>query len=182
MTQDNIEENASLKSNLRKAFIFDFDETLVTTDSKVTVKHSNGQTTTLTPSEFNSFVVNEGDLFDYSDFDNVVNPESLPLMSLVRQLNSEGHPVFVITARGLKARNPIVRYLESQGVVLHEIYCVGSDTGKVNIEQEKRKILLTIMESFDRIYFYEDNIKILNHISDLEKTKTYRVVKNNVNQ
>lgn len=159
----------------RKAFIFDFDETLASTDCKIIVSHVNGSTTELTPQEFNSYVYKYGDKFDYSDFDKIISPEALPLMTLARQLCLEGHPIFILTARGIEAKNPIVRYLESQGVVLHQIYCIGSKTEKVEVEKEKRKVLLTIMESYDRIYFYDDNHKIIDHVSDLPNTKFYHV-------
>jgi hypothetical protein len=153
----------------------DFDSTLATTSCKILVNHINGTSSKLTPEEFNTYKSQPFDKFDYSEFNEIIHPEALPLMVLARQLCTEGHPIFVLTARGIDAKNPIVRYLESQGVVLHQIYCVGKYDGKVEVEKEKRKILLTIMEGFDRIYFYDDCESIIDHVSDLPNTKTYHV-------
>lgn len=162
-------------TNLKKAFVLDFDNTLASTACKILVEHKDGTSSKLTPEKFNTYETQEGDKFDYSEFNEIIHPESLPLMVLARQLCTEGHPIFVLTARGIEAKNPIVRYLESQGVVLHQIYCVGSADGRIEIEKEKRKVLLTIMESYDRIYFYDDHKGIIDHVSDLPKTKTYHV-------
>lgn len=160
----------------RKAFVFDFDETLASTSCRILVKHGDGTSKLLTPQEFNTYETQEGDKFDYSEFNEIIHPEALPLMVLARQLCTEGHPIFILTARGIDAKNPIVRYLESQGVVLHQIYCVGKyDGGRIEIEKEKRKILLTIMENYDRCYFYDDAEFIINHVSDIPNTKTYHV-------
>lgn len=159
----------------RKAFVFDFDETLASTSCKILVKHQDGTSNLLTPQEFNTYETQEGDKFDYSEFNEIIHPEALPLMVLARQLCTEGHPIFVLTARGTDAKNPIVRYLESQGVVLHQIYCVGKSDGRIEIEKEKRKILLTIMEGYDRIFYYDDHKGIIDHVSDLPNTKTYHV-------
>jgi len=168
-----IHENVS--SKLKKAFIFDFDATLANTACRILVKHQDGTSNLLTPQEFNTYEVRQGDKFDYSEFNEIIHPEALPLMVLARQLCTEGHPIFVLTARGIDAKNPIVRYLESQGIVLHQIYCVGKSDGRIEIEKEKRKVLLTIMENYDRIYFYDDAEFIIDHVKDVDRIKTYHV-------
>lgn len=159
----------------RKAFVFDFDCTLASTACRILVVHKDGTSNLLTPEEFNTYETQEGDKFDYSEFNEIIHPEALPLMVLARQLCTEGHPIFVLTARGIDAKNPIVRYLESQGVVLHQIYCVGAKEGRIEIEKEKRKVLLTIMEGYDRCYFYDDAEFIINHVKDINNIKTYHV-------
>lgn len=173
-TQNNI--------HIRKCFIFDFDETLARTDCKIVVTHKDGSITKLSPSEFNTYQIKDGDSLDYREFDQIINPKELPLMSLARQLCQEGHKVFVLTARGVEAKNPIVRYLRSQGVVLSEICCLGEPSGKsdvkIDIPSKKREWLLTIAEHYDKIFFYDDCQSIIDEVSKVEKTKTYTVNNN----
>ena len=58
---------------MKKAFVFDFDDTLATTDCKVLVRRRNsigGRFTVrkLTPAEFNTDVLADGEEYDFSEF------------------------------------------------------------------------------------------------------------------
>jgi hypothetical protein len=164
---------------LKKCFIFDFDFTLAKTECKITVTHKDGSITKLNPAEFNTYKYQDGDAFDYTEFDQIIGPQELPLMVLARQLCVEGHTVFVLTARGIEAKNPIIRYLRSQGVHLHEICCIGSSSSssseKIDVAAKKREWLLTIAESYDKIFFYDDCQEIIDAASTVDKTKVYKI-------
>ena len=59
---------------MNKAFVFDFDDTLATTGCRVLVRRPNGRGTRglpvrrLTPAEFNTDVLDEGEEYDFSQF------------------------------------------------------------------------------------------------------------------
>ena len=56
----------------KKLRVFDFDDTLVKSNSKVYV-NNNGAKTTLTPGQFAVYKKKSGDEFDFSDFDKVIH-------------------------------------------------------------------------------------------------------------
>lgn len=139
---------------MKKAFVFDFDDTLVKTDCRVIVRN-NGVTQSLTPAEYNTYNASDDDEFDYSEFERVINPVGLETLELAKQVYNENHDVYILTARNSNAKNPIVEYIRNCGISAKEVYCVG-DNGS-DIAQEKRFVLLAIMQGYDKIYFYDDH-------------------------
>ena len=61
----------------KKLRIFDFDDTLVKTNSFIYVTHKDGKTSKLSPGEYAVYTPKQGDKFDFSDFDNVNQPEQI---------------------------------------------------------------------------------------------------------
>lgn len=140
---------------MRKAFVFDFDDTLAKTDSKVLVYDVVGNCTKLSAEQYNHYIKREGDRLDFREWAHLLNPVGLDTLELAKQVSLENHSVYILTARASNAKNPIAEWLANNGVEVKEIYCVG-DTAQ-NIAKEKRNILLTIVEGYDRIYYYDDN-------------------------
>ena len=67
----------SLFFEAKKLRVFDFDDTLVKTDSYVYVKHQNGRETKLSPGQFAVHTLKSGDTYDFRDFNAVVNPTEI---------------------------------------------------------------------------------------------------------
>ena len=67
------------KVKVKKLRVFDFDDTLVKSNSEVYVTN-NGKTKTLTPGEFAIYKLKSGDVFDFSDFDKVIQPKKIKSM------------------------------------------------------------------------------------------------------
>ena len=63
----------------KKLRVFDFDDTLVKSNSKVYVINK-GKRKTLTPGEFAVYKQKSGDEFDFSDFDKVIEPKQIKSM------------------------------------------------------------------------------------------------------
>jgi len=68
--------NLILEKKLR---VFDFDDTLVKSNSKVYVVNK-GKKKTLTPGEFAIYDKKAGDEYDFSDFDKVIEPKKIKSM------------------------------------------------------------------------------------------------------
>ena len=167
---------------MKKAFVFDFDDTLATTDCKVLVRRRNsigGRFTVrkLTPAEFNTDVLADGEEYDFSEFRSAefirsANPTFL--MALAQEVHNEGHAVYVLTARADNVANAIVDWLCGFGVKPVRVHCVGSDIVKIDIAEEKKKILGTLNQLFDLVYFYDDdqhNVDLAGQVG----VKTYLV-------
>ena len=153
-----------------KAFVFDFDDTLAFTDARVYIlSPSKLVRKSLTPQEFNTHKLREGESFDFSDFDRaslILNGKPTKLIDLARDVFSEGHSVFILTARADCASSPISEFLNSFGVVAKQIHCVGSSNGG-DIAKAKRKVLLSIIENFDKVWFFDDDARNIELAKDL---------------
>ena len=157
--------------NKTKAFVFDFDDTLAFTDARVHVLSpcKSQVMASLTPQEFNCVKLRAGESFDFSDFDKaslILNGTPTKLIDLARDVFSEGHSVFILTARADQASSAIAEYLKGFGVVAKEIHCVGSSKGG-DIAKAKRKVLLSVIENFDQVWFFDDDARNIELAKDL---------------
>jgi FMN phosphatase YigB (HAD superfamily) len=145
---------------MNKAFVFDFDDTLAKTDCKVLVRSvfDNSVSHYLTPSEYNTFDLPVDQYYDYSQFSDaqyIREGQSTFLMDLAKEVHDENHDVYILTARGNAIANSIDAFLKDHGIEAKQIHCVGDSDG--SIAKEKSKILLAIMQGYDRVYFYDDD-------------------------
>jgi hypothetical protein len=154
-----------------KAFVFDFDDTLAFTNARVHVLSPcrSQVMASLTPQEFNSVKLRKGESFDFSDFDRasfILDGKPSKLIDLAKDVFSEGHSVFILTARTDCVASAIAEWLIGFGIVAKEVHCVGSSNGG-DIAKAKRKVLLSIIENFDRVWFFDDDARNIELASDL---------------
>ena len=156
--------------NNTKAFVFDFDDTLAFTDARVHVmSEQNECVASLTPQEFNDVKLKDGQWFDFSDFNEssfILNGKPTKLIDLARDVFSDGHSVFILTARSYQASSAIAEFLKGFGVIAKEIHCVGSSKGG-DIAKAKRKVLLSVIENFDKVWFFDDDKRNIELAKDL---------------
>lgn len=152
--------------SVKSAFIVDFDDTLVKTKAKVYVTHSNGNKSELDPAEYAVYEKQDGDKFDYSDFEQLKEPE--PIHRYVKLLkkalnNKRIEKITVLTARNNTL--PIAVFLRSQGI-----------TGGVNIaaigdsnpQRKANYIEKQINSGFNRILFIDDSPKNISSVKSLK--------------
>ena len=168
---------------MKKAFVFDFDDTLATTDCKVIVRRPNDLSLhglpvrKLTPAEFNTDVLTDGEVYDFSEFRSdefIRSANPTFLMALAQEVYDEGHSVYVLTARADNVADAIADWLCGFDVQPVRVFGVGSDSEKVDIPAEKQKVLRTLNQLFDVVYFYDDdqhNVDLANQVG----VKTYLV-------
>jgi FMN phosphatase YigB (HAD superfamily) len=95
-----IKETLEAEKKLR---VFDLDDTLVKTNSKVHITKASGEELYLTPAKYAVYEKEPGDIFDYSDFQGLVDPKAIGWTTkiLKRVINKHGTDAAVIlTARG----------------------------------------------------------------------------------
>ena len=162
-------------NNMKKAFVFDFDDTLATTNCKVEVRQTDlyfgdsFKVQELTPSEFNTYELKEGEWFSFEQFKQVINPVALPLISLAKEVSQENHNVFILSARPTEAVNPITEFLRSLNIEVKSVICVGGKP--INIAKEKRTVLMTIIENHEVVYFFDDDKINIQEANKLEGLK-----------
>jgi FMN phosphatase YigB (HAD superfamily) len=168
-------------NNMKKAFVFDFDDTLATTDCKVLVRSTINKMVgrRLTPAEFNTYEPENSSFayFDFSEFASaefIHNANPTKLIDFAKEVHDEGHSVYVLTARADNVADAITDWLCGFDVQPVHVYGVGRDDKKCDIATEKQKVLTTLNQVFDVVYFYDDdqhNIDLANQIG----IKTYLV-------
>lgn len=137
----------------KKVRVFDFDDTLVKTDSHVYVKHGDGTTDKLTPGDYAVYEPKPGDEFDFSDFEKVNNPKLIKQnVGILRQQAREGKKIVILTAR--RAYLPIKRFFERLKL---EPYVVA--LGSSDPQKKADYIESLIQKGYDDIAFMDDSFK-----------------------
>ena len=153
----------------RKLRVFDFDDTIASTQSKIHTTFENGKKKSLTPAEYANYFPKrkKGDKFDYSDFKKVVNPKEIPQITKVMKnmIKAAGERyVVVLTARG-GSYKPIRNFLKTLGLKVKVITLGSGDPWDkrdwIGRQIEKNK--------FDDVEFFDDsskNIKAIEMLKD----------------
>ena len=153
----------------RKLRVFDFDDTIASTQSKIHTTFENGKKKSLTPAEYAAYFPKrkKGDKFDYSDFKKIVNPKEIPQITKVMKnmvkAAGERH-VVVLTARGGSFK-PIRNFIKTLGLKVKVITLGSGDPWDkrdwIGRQIEKNK--------FDDVIFFDDskkNIKAVEMLRD----------------
>jgi hydroxymethylpyrimidine pyrophosphatase-like HAD family hydrolase len=171
---------------MKKAFVFDYDDTLATTKCRILVRSkgnvafgNNKIVKKLTPSEYNTYKIKDDCYYDFSEFsspDFIHNANPTKLIELAKEVYDEGHNVFVITARSDDVSSAIASFLAGFDIKPVSIHCVGGpveDESKVDIALEKRKVLETIKEIHDLVFYYDDCPKNCDAARKITSVKVY---------
>ena len=157
-------------NNMKKAFVFDFDDTLATTTCKVEVLNKNNKVIrVLTAAKFNTYELKANETFSFEQFKQLINPVALPLISLAKEVSQENHNVFILSARPTEAVNPITEFLRSLNIEVKSVICVGGKP--INIAKEKRTVLMSIIENHEVVYFFDDDKTNIQEADKLEGLK-----------
>ena len=161
---------------MRKAFVFDFDDTLATTTARIKVMDGAGLVTHVQPRDFSNFKLNVGEYFDFTEFRDdrfIKDADPTFLMYLAQEVSEEDQDVYILTAREDDSADAIQSFLASYNVNAKTIHCVGGT--QKNIPQKKREMLLTIMAKYDKIYYYDDNSDNIKGAPDGDNIRKYQV-------
>jgi FMN phosphatase YigB (HAD superfamily) len=140
----------------KKLRIFDFDDTLVKTNSFIYVTHKDGKKSKLTPGQYAIYKERPGDEFDYRDFQQVTRPELIKgyVELLRRMVNSGGsREVFILTARS--AERPVSEFIKDLGIRGVTVVALGDN----NPEKKADWIEDKVKDGFDDVYFVDDSPK-----------------------
>jgi hypothetical protein len=148
-----------------KLRVFDFDDTLVQTNSHIYVTNKEGKESKLTPGEYAIYEPKDGDKFDFSDFEKVKQPQEIKgvtrlLKNIVRVGGSE---VVILTARA--AYKPIKKYLSDIG--LDDIFVVA--LADANPQKKADWIEDKIKDGVKDVFFIDDSHKNIQAVKALSK-------------
>jgi phosphoglycolate phosphatase-like HAD superfamily hydrolase len=160
----------SLFVESKKLRIFDFDDTLVKTNSFIYVTHKDGKTSKLSPGEYAVYKERPGDTFDFKDFQQVTNPQLIKgyVELLRRMVNSGGsREVFILTARA--AERPVSQFIKDLGISGVKVIALGDN----NPEKKADWIEDRVKEGYDDIFFVDDSPKNIDAVR--RRLKNYNI-------
>ena len=110
-------ENWRKYLNESKLRVFDFDDTIAKSDSNIHITTDTGEKISMTPGEYATHKINSDYEYDFSEFDEVINPREIKqITNIVRNAinaGTEGREIAILTARAPEAEEAIRNYLES---------------------------------------------------------------------
>ena len=160
----------SLFVESKKLRIFDFDDTLVKTNSFIYVTHKDGKTSKLSPGQYAVYKEQPGDKFDFKDFQQVSNPQLIKgyVELLRRMVNSGGsREVFILTARSVE--RPVSQFIKDLGIKGVTVVALGDN----NPEKKADWIEDKVKAGFDDVFFVDDSPKNIDAVRS--RLKNYNI-------
>ena len=149
----------------KKLRVFDFDDTLVKSNSKVFLIRK-GKRKEMTPGEFAIYKKKPGDEFDFSEFDKVIEPKQIKSMFKVFKniyKASGSRRLTILTARA--AYKPVRKFLKDVG--FNNVYVVA--LGDSNPRKKSDWIESQIKNGYDDILFLDDSPKNVSLVKKLKQ-------------
>ena len=161
----------------RRMAVYDFDDTLVSSSSSVTVKHGDGEETILDSASFAYFKPVGGDRIDFGDFNNVTRPRIIRNnMEAFKQAAGDGGTrTVVLTARPKGSASAVKRFLDHLGLKDVEVVALQSSDPM----DKARWIEHEAGEEVEEVEFVDDSSRNVAAVATLEgKLKAKVVTKN----
>lgn len=150
----------------KKLRVFDFDDTLVRTNSHIYIKHKDGKESKLNPGEYAIYEPKEGDQFDFSDFQKVTDPQEIKgvtkLLHTVAKAEGE-RKVVILTARS--AYKPVKDYLKDIGLEGMYVVALGDSDPQKKADWIEDKI----KKGYNDVFFIDDSHKNVEAVSKLKQ-------------
>ena len=148
---------------MRPLFIFDFDDTLAHTNSKIVIHHANGATSEMTSGEFADYRHEQGDELDFSQFDTDVEGllihDTVDAMEMAIEQHGK-NAVYIVTARGQS--KPVTKFLKAFGVNFPKVVAT---TGSENKADWLKAML--IAGPWDQVNVWEDSMDNIRMLEDV---------------
>lgn len=161
-----ISEEFRLNPRLR---VFDFDDTLVTSNSRTKVIHSDGSAQYLTPGEYALYDKRPGDKFDYNEFDKVIDPHVIMWTSqILRNVYAKYGPsgAVILTARGRAAKDSLEEFLASIGYPNIDVIALGNSDPSAKADWIAQAI---DDEGLKLVEFFDDSHKNVAAVAALQR-------------
>ena len=157
--------------NESKLRVFDFDDTLVKSQSKIKVTQPDGSTEHLTPGEYAIEGEDPENEYDFSEFEEVINPQEIEkvtkILRNVINAGTEGREVVILTARRPVSEEAIKDYLEEIGIDTSDITFVL--LGDADPLAKSDWIENKIKEGATDVLFLDDSGKNVDAVLDLKQ-------------
>ena len=162
-----------------KLVIFDIDDTLVHTQTKVHVVKDGRIVKSLNSHDFTHYKLQPGQEFDFGAFRNAREffENSKPIIPMMNQLKQDiatGNKVVMVTARAdFDDRELFLDTFRKYGVDMSKVhvYRAGNMTGKIQTEEKKKIIIRGLLDNghYTKAIMYDDAVPNLHSFMELKK-------------
>jgi len=150
----------------KKLRIFDLDDSLVRSNSKIHIKQTDGDILTLTPAQYAVYDKEPGDEFDFSEFEELVEPETISwtlniLKNVIAKHGANG--AVILTARG--SDKPAQQFLKMHNLPEIPIVALGDSH-----PDRKAQWILAMVKRFGytEVEFFDDSAKNIAAVEALK--------------
>lgn len=166
-----------------KLLIFDIDDTLLITDTKVFVTKGGRIVRTLSSAEFNDDVLRPGERYDYSDFSSLKTMKRgifTPYIKTLRREYAKGTHICILTARQITDK--IKQFFLDAGIDIKDELIIAVNDPKQpytgNVAQRKSQAISSLIEKgeYDTIVFFDDNKENLRQAETVCKALGVKLV------
>jgi len=162
-----------------KLVIFDIDDTLVHTQTKVHVVKDGQVTKELNSHDFTHYKLQDGESFDFENFRNAQeffnnSKPIIPMMNQLKQDIATGNKVVMVTARAdFDDRELFLDTFRKYGVDMNKVhvYRAGNMQGKMQTEEKKKIIIRDLLNNgrYTKAIMYDDAEPNLQSFVELKK-------------
>jgi FMN phosphatase YigB (HAD superfamily) len=162
----------------RKLVIFDIDDTLVHTQTKVHVIVNRQIVKSLNSHDFTHYKLKPGESFDFGDFRDAREffEKSKPIIPMLNQLKHDiatGNKVVMVTARAdFDDKELFLDTFRKYGVDMNKVhvYRAGNMTGKIQTEEKKKIIIRNLLnkDNYNKAIMYDDAVPNLHSFMELK--------------
>jgi len=157
--------------NESKLRVFDFDDTLVKSQSKIKITRPDGSTDEQTPGEYAIEGEDPENEYDFSEFEEVIDPQEIEkvtnILRNVVNAGTDGREVVILTARRPVSEDAIKNYLEEIGIDISRITFVL--LGDADPLAKSEWIEDKIKEGATDVLFLDDSGKNVDAVLDLKQ-------------
>lgn len=149
-----------------RLYIFDFDDTLVKSNSKVYLINRSGYKSEMTPEKYALYDQQSGDEFDFSEFDKVIDPTPIINNLNIFRKVSQRYDTIVLTARAEASRIHIENFLLEYNIFPNNIVTLGNGN-----PLEKSNYIASLLKknSYNYVEYYDDSIKNINAVKNIKE-------------
>ena len=174
----NARNSVKYSKNKKKARVFDFDDTLAQSNSKVIVNMPDGTSRKISATEFATeaqALLDQGAEFDFIQFNKVIDGKKGPLFEVAKTIQDKrgSEDLFILTARPQAAALNIKEFLEGLGLSIPLKNITGLADGRP--EAKADWFVDKYAEGYNDFYFADDalkNVKAVKKIFDVLDVKS----------
>jgi pyrimidine deaminase RibD-like protein len=162
-----------------KLVIFDIDDTLVHTQTKVHVIKDGKAIKSLNSHDFTHYKLQPGEEFDFGDFRDAREffTNAKPIIPMINQLKHDidtGNKVVMVTARAdFNDRELFLDTFRKYGIDMNKVhvYRAGNFVGKMPTEEKKKIIIRNLLDkgNYTKAIMYDDAVPNLKSFVELKK-------------
>lgn len=167
------------RDDVSKLVIFDIDDTLVHTQTKVYVTKDGKVVRSLNSHEFTHYKLKPGEEFDFGAFRDAKEffDNAKPIIPMMNQLKRDiatGNKVVMVTARSdFDDKELFLDTFRKYGVDMNKVhvYRAGNNKDKIKIDEKKKIIIRKLLDNgnYRKAIMYDDSIPNLDSFVTLKK-------------